>query len=103
LFILDQNFSTRNVEKLIKGSKDSDSSLVSNKNFSETLWPSGWALGQVTWAKMALKLLHLWRHSQKVRNPQRKTLFRVQTRRLADPFEPFNSSLVQSAEELWRW
>jgi len=26
---------------LIKGSKDSDSSLVSNENFSETLWPSG--------------------------------------------------------------
>jgi len=23
-------------------------SLVSNENFSETLWPSGWALGQVT-------------------------------------------------------
>jgi len=32
----------------IKGSKDSDSSLVSNqKFFSEILWPSGWALGQV--------------------------------------------------------
>jgi len=33
---------------LIKGSKDSDSSLVSNENFSETLSPSGWALGQAT-------------------------------------------------------
>jgi len=31
---------------LIKGSKDLDSSLVFNENFSETLWPSGWALGQ---------------------------------------------------------
>jgi len=38
---------------LIKGSKDSDSSLVSNENFSEILWLSGWALGQVTWVKMA--------------------------------------------------
>ena len=28
--------------------KDSDSSLVSNENFSEALWLSGWALGQVT-------------------------------------------------------
>jgi len=28
----------------IKGSKDSDSSLVSNKNFSKILWPSSWAL-----------------------------------------------------------
>jgi len=33
---------------LIKGSKDSDLSLVSNENFSKTLWPSGWALGQAT-------------------------------------------------------
>jgi len=29
--------------------------------------------------------------------------FRVQSRRQADPFEPLNSSLTQSAEELWRW
>jgi len=41
--ILDHNFGTRNARKSIKGSKDSDSSLVSNENFSETLWPSGWA------------------------------------------------------------
>jgi len=33
---------------LIKGSKDLDSSLVSNENFSKVVWPSGWALGQVT-------------------------------------------------------
>jgi len=31
---------------LIKGSNDSDSSLVSNQNFSEILWPSGWALAR---------------------------------------------------------
>jgi len=37
LFILDHNFGTRNARKSIKGSKDSDSSLVSSKNFSETL------------------------------------------------------------------
>jgi len=47
-----------------------DLSLVSNENFTEILWPSGWTLGQVTWAKMAEKLLHLWRHSQKNPNPQ---------------------------------
>jgi len=46
-----------------------DSSLVSNINFSGTLWPSGWALSQATWAKMAQKLLYLWHHSQKIRNP----------------------------------
>jgi len=48
LFILDHNFRTRNARKSIKGPKDSDSSLVSNESFSETLWPSGWVLGQAT-------------------------------------------------------
>jgi len=34
---------------LIKGSKDLDSSLLSDENLSETLWPSGWGvLGQAT-------------------------------------------------------
>jgi len=60
------------LEKLIKGSKDSDSSLVSNENFSKTL---GWALGQVTWHKMTLKLLHLWCQSQKIRTPNQKIFF----------------------------
>jgi len=49
--------------------------LISNKNFSETLWPSGWALGQATWAKMIPKLLHLWCHSQKFRTHQPKIFF----------------------------
>jgi len=88
---------------LIKSLKDSDSSLVSNEKFSETLWPSGWALGQATWAKMAPNILHLWRHSQKIRTPIQKIFFRVQSTRLANLFETLNSSLAQSAEELWRW
>jgi len=103
LFILDHNFSTRNARKSIKGSKDSDSSLVSNENCSETLWPNGWALGQATWAKMTLKVLHLWHQSQKICTLNQKNFFRVQSTRLADLFEPLNSSLVQSAEELRRW
>jgi len=37
LFILGHNFWTRNARKLIKGSKDSDSSLVSNENLCEIL------------------------------------------------------------------
>ena len=72
MFILDHNFWTRNARKSIKGSKDSDSSLVSNENFSETLWPSGWALDQATLASMNPKLLHLWRHSQKIDTPNQK-------------------------------
>jgi len=35
--------------------------------------------------------------------PTKKVFFRVQSTRLSDPFEPLNSSLVQSAEELGRW
>ena len=103
MFIVDHNIWTRNARKSIKGSKDSDSSLVSNENFSETLWPSGWALGQATWAKMTLKLLHLWRKSQKICNPQPKNFFPSGSTRLADPFEPLNSSLAQLAEELGCW
>jgi len=39
------------------------------------------------------------------KNPQPPTpqFFRVQSTRLADPFELLNSSLAQSAEELGRW
>jgi len=77
LFILDHNFWSRNVRKSIKGSKDSESSLVSNENFSEKLWPSSWALGRTKCAKMTQKLLHLWRHSQKIRTPQPKIFFRM--------------------------
>jgi len=103
LFILDHNFWTRNARKSIKGSKDLDLSLVSNENFSETLWPSCCALDQVTWAKIAPELLYLWCHSQKIWNPNQKMFLRVQSTGLADPFTPLNSSLVQSAEELGRW
>jgi len=59
----------------MKGSKDLDSNLVSNENFSDTHWPSGWALGQGTWAKMTPKLLHLWRQSQNIRTTQPKKFF----------------------------
>jgi len=79
LFILNHKFWTRNARKLIKGSKDSDSSLVSNENFRKTLWPSGWTLGQATWAKMTLQLLHLWHQSQKIRTSQPKKFFQVQS------------------------
>jgi len=86
---------------LIKGSKGSDSSLVSNENFREILWPNGWALGQVAWIKMAQKLLM----TSLTKNPQppTKNFFRVQARRLANSFQGLNSSLAQSVEELWRW
>jgi len=36
-------------------------------------------------------------------HPPTKDFFQVQSTRLADLFEPLNSSLAQSAEELGRW
>jgi len=39
----------------------------------------------------------------KIRTPKPKNFFLVQSTRLADPFEPLNSSLAQSAEELGHW
>jgi len=35
--------------------------------------------------------------------PNQKNFYRVQSTRLVDPFEPLNSSLTQSAEELGHW
>ena len=36
-------------------------------------------------------------------HPATKIFFQVQSTRLADPFEPLNSSLAQLVEELGRW
>jgi len=45
-------FEPEMLESRSKAQNDLDSSLVSNENnFSEILWPSGWTLRQVTWAK----------------------------------------------------
>jgi len=88
---------------LIKGSKDSDLSLVFNENFSKTLWPSGWALGQATWAKMTQNYFTYDISHKKSAPPNQKNFYRVQSTRLVDPFEPLNSSLTQSAEELGHW
>jgi len=66
----------------------------------ENPWSSSWAQGQVTWAKMARNLPHLWCHPQKAWNTKPKN-FLVQTRRLAESFEGLDSSLAQSTSELW--
>jgi len=77
-------FGNHRATKSIIGSKNSDSSLDSNENFSEIFW-----------------LLYLWCHSQKHKN--QKKFFRLQTRRLAKSFEGLNSSLAQLVDELWHW
>jgi len=49
-------------------------------------------------SQMTPKLIHLWCQSQKISTSEPKNLFRVQSTRLADPFEPLNSALAQLAE-----
>jgi len=53
-----------------------DCSLVSDKNFSEILPPNGWRPGPGKVVQGGLKVLHLWRHSQKNHTPpQAKNFF----------------------------
>ena len=54
---------------------DSDCSLVSNKNFSEILPPNSWRPGPGKVGQGGLKVLHLRRHLQKIRNPQPKNFY----------------------------
>jgi len=86
---LDHNFWTQNPSRSSKLSKDSDCSLVSNKNFSEILPSNGLGPWPCEVGQGSLKALHLWRHSQKIHTPQPKNFFRVHTRRLATSFWAF--------------
>jgi len=75
LFTLDHNFRTQNPTKSSKISKDSDCSLVSNKNFSEILPSNGFRSGPGEVGQGGVKVLHLWRHSQKISSPNQKLFF----------------------------
>jgi len=70
LFILDHSCWTWNIRKFIKGSKDVDSSLVSNENISKILPSSGLTQVRYQQSNMAKNLPYLWRHSQKKWNPK---------------------------------
>ena len=65
---LGRNFWTWNPSKSSKLSKDSDFSLVSDKNLSEILPSSGLGLEPDEVSQKDLKQLNLWRHSQKTQN-----------------------------------
>jgi len=56
--------------------------------------------GQAKWAKVALKSSTYDVTHKKSTPPNQKKFFRVQFTRLADLFEPLNSSLAQSARSL---
>jgi len=59
--------------------------------------------GQVKWAKVAYKSSTYDVTHRKPATPRQKIFFLVQSTRLADPFDPLNSSLALSAEELGCW
>jgi len=61
------------------------------------------AQGQAKWAKVAKKSSTYDITHKKTAPPKQRNYFWVQSTRMADPFEPLNSSLAQSAEELGRW
>ena len=61
------------------------------------------AQGQVKWAKVAYKSSTYDVTHKKPALPNQKNFFWVQPTRLADLFEPLNSSLAQSVKELGRW
>jgi len=70
---LGHDFWTWNPSRSSKVSKDSDCSLLPNKNFSEILSSNILGPGEV--GQGGLKVVHLWRHSQKICNPQPKNYF----------------------------
>jgi len=55
-----QSFWTRNPSRSSKVSKESDYSLVCNKNFSEILPSNGLGSGPGKVGQGGLKVLHLW-------------------------------------------
>ena len=91
-----------NPSRSSKVSKDSDCSLVSSKNFSEILPANGWRPGPSKVGQGGLKVLHLWRHSQKTRIPlEAKIFFRVQTKRLAAYSDASTRSVTCTGAEIF--
>jgi len=102
LFILGHNVWTTNNRKLVKGSKDSDSSLVSNENLSKILPSCVWALDQVTLAKMAKNLPYFWHYSQKKTTQKQKNFFHCRFEDLLWGYEQLSSTIRWGAMQLVR-
>jgi len=74
-----------------------DFSLVFDKNLTEILLSSSLGLRPDEVGQKGLKLLYLWRHSQKIQNPQFFFIADLKTCRV---FWGLNSSLALSVPEL---
>jgi len=88
-----------NPSRSSKVSKNSNCSLVSNKNVNEILPSNSLGPGPGEVGQCGLKVLYLWRHSHKILTPQPKNFFRVQTTRLAQSFELLTRSVVLTGPE----
>ena len=75
MFTLDHNVWTRNPNSSSEVSKDSDCSLVSNQNIGGVLPSDGLGPGPGELRQGGLKVLHFWRHSQKIRIPNQALFF----------------------------
>ena len=60
---------------------------------------NGWRPGPGKVGQGCLKVLHLWRHSQKIRTPQPKKFFCLQATRLATSFELLTESVALTGLE----
>jgi len=91
------NFGSRYARKPIKGSKDSDDSLVSKKNWSEKIGSLDWHLGPGEVAKNTPLV------TPPQENPKPKKIFSVETGRLAESADGLNTSLALTTGELWNY
>jgi len=95
-WFLVHNVGSRYARKSIKGSKDSDDSLVSKKTLSQKLAHWIGAQGRVKLAKNTQKHPHLWRPPQRTPNTKRNTFFfkvSKKTCRIRRWFEQLSSSI----------
>jgi len=74
-----------------------DCSLESNKTFRKILLPNGWHPGPGEVVQGGQKVLRLWRHLQ----APSKNFFRVQTTRLAAPFDASTRSVSCTGSEIF--
>ena len=96
------NFGYKYARKPFKGSKDAEFGLVSKKTWAKIMGQWVGVQGKVKAAKKKQKHPHLWRSPKRTPNRKRKTfLFSISSRRLAESVDGLDSSLAQSAGELW--
>jgi len=97
-WFLCHNFGSRYVRKPIKGSEDSDDSLVSKKNLSEKIGPLYWRPAPRKQAKKQKKTFVTYLPENP--KPKTKKFFSISTRSLTESVDGLNSFLAQSAGEL---